>query len=607
MQLAFDPDNPNYEYITTVDRATEVLKELLKEKVLGVDIEGTGFDPYTETMLTVQIGTEDISYIFDARDIELGEIPEYKKLMESSAIVKIFQNGKFDYKWIKHFNKVNIANIYDTMLAEAVLQAGLGSGFYGLKGLALKYCDVDLDKNTVKSFIGMKHARFSEEQLKYGALDTLVLFPIFKKQIVALKKNEVFKVAKLEFAVTVVVAEMEYSGIYVDTKKWKEILAKIEDQKEEAKKEFYALIEPFYSHKQADLFGGFEPVININSQQQLLDLFNNKLGLHMESTGVAILEATDHPVVKVLMKYRKAEKLMSAFGDSFLNLINPVTKRVHPSFNQMGAATGRFSCNRPNLQQIPAGRTASFRECFNPIPGYKMVVSDYSSMEMRILADLSKDQRLMDAVIKGLDLHSYTASVMFGLEYNDDFKDNHPDKRFAAKAINFGLMYGMGAHSLARQINVTPEEGEEYMKKYFESYPSVGAFLDGMAKNAVKNGWSSTPAGRKRWYKIPEKSDPDYKKKIGRIERQAKNHPIQGTNADAIKFALIYVHERFKSGEFDGRITHTVHDEIVCEVREDQAEEFAQVLSDEMIRAAEIYVKNVPIASDPFVGDVWEH
>jgi DNA polymerase I-like protein with 3'-5' exonuclease and polymerase domains len=232
---------------------------------------------------------------------------------------------------------------------------------------------------------------------------------------------------------------------------------------------------------------------------------------------------------------------------------------------------------------------------------------DYSSFEMRILAELSGDEKFIKALREDLDLHSYTAALMFGLEYTDDFKKKYPDKRQAAKAINFGLMYGMGPSRLAVQIDVTKEEAVGMMEKYFASYPSVRDFLAKMAKNAVRNGWSSTPAGRKRWYKTPDSSDPDYKKKIGSIERQAKNHPIQGTNADAVKYALVFLHDRLKKDGIDGGITHTVHDEIVSEIREDQAEYWAKVQSEEMCRAAKLFITKVPVVSDPFVGDVWEH
>src|SRR4030043_2462417 len=168
-------------------------------------------------------------------------------------------------------------------------------------------------------------------------------------------------------------------------------------------------------------------------------------------------------------------------------------------------------------------------------------------------------------------------------------------------------MYGMGPTRLAAQINVTPEEGRERMGRYFASYPSVRNFLDKMAKNAVRNGWSATPAGRKRWYNLPDSSDPDYKKRVASIERQAKNHPIQGTNADAIKYALVFLQDRLKKEGIDGGIELTVHDEIVSEIRNDQAELWAKIQSAEMVRAAELFIKKVPIASEPFIGDVWEH
>jgi DNA polymerase-1 len=171
----------------------------------------------------------------------------------------------------------------------------------------------------------------------------------------------------------------------------------------------------------------------------------------------------------------------------------------------------------------------------------------------------------------------------------------------------------MGAMGLAGRIGqemgkeISKEEGEDYMNRYFASYPSVKTFLDHTAKSAVQKGYSVTVAGRKRWYHKPEKDDPDYKKKISSIEREAKNHPIQGANADAVKYALVFLQERIKNEKIDGNLILTVHDEIVSEVREDQAQYWAQVQSDEMIRAAALFIKKVKIVSDPFVADVWEH
>jgi DNA polymerase I len=609
VELKFDPKDPKYEYITDAKRLDEVLDLLSKERAVGVDVETTGFDAYTEMLLTVQLGTPEISYIVDARKIDLKKVPKFKELLENTKIIKILQNGKFDYKFIKHQAGAEICNIYDTMLAEGVLMAGLGSGFYGLQGLVSKYLGFELSKEARSSFQGMKHRKFTDEQLKYGALDTLVLFPIFEKQIVALKKEKIFDIAKLEFAATRVVAEMEYRGIFIDVPRWKTIVLDLREKRDKHAIKFYNAISPYYAAAMSkDLFGDRIPPININSQVQLMDLFNNKLGLDIPSTGDAVLAIIDHEIAVILREYRKYEKLISAFGDSLLEKVNSVTGRLHPSFNQLGAATGRFSCRDPNLQQIPRNsEEAPFRECFNPQPGYKLVTTDYGSFEMRVLAELSNDDKFIHALKEGLDVHSYTAALMFGLEYTDDFKKKYPEKRQAAKAINFGLMYGMGPGSLARQIDVSKDEAVGMMNKYFESYPKVKKFLNKMATNAVRNGWSSTPGGRKRWYKKPDESDPDYKKKIGSIQRQAKNHPIQGTNADAVKYALVFLHDRMKKEGIDGGVTHTVHDEVVCEVPNEVAEKWADIQSEEMIRAAKIFLKNVPVTSDPFVGDVWEH
>ena len=608
MEFKFDPENPKYEYITERSHYDKVIKELEGVNVVSVDTETTGFDPHTCKLLLFQISTPDKSYIIDARALNIADLPEIRDILEDQKKIKLLQNAKFDYKFIKKHTGIEMYNIYDTMLAEGVLTAGLSAKMSSLKVLSKDYLGLDMDKNIRKSFIGLKDINFSEDQLKYAAIDTFVLFPIFEAQIPKLKMQGVVDTAKTEFAVTKVIGEMELKGVYINKSKWSDIIKNLKVRRDELTNEFYDKISGFYEYNSIDLFGNSTPPININSNPQLLELFNKRVGLNLPSTGDPILETVNHPLVSTLREYRKYEKLISAFGESLLEKINPVTKRIHPEFNQMGAATGRFSCNNPNLQQIPRNQPeAPFRECFNPAEGYKFVISDYSSMEMRILADLSGDEKFITAIRNGYDLHSYTAALMFGLEYSDDFKKKHGDLRQAAKAINFGLMYGMGPGRLAAQINVTPELGKEYMEKYFASYPSVRTFLKRVADDAVRKGYSVTPGGRKRWYKMPDKNDPDYKKLIGSIERQAKNHPIQGTNADAMKFALVSLYERIKRDKIDASILLTVHDEIVTECADEQADTFKDILSEEMVKAAEVFVKKVPIASDPFVGDVWEH
>ncbi len=615
MELKFDPANPSYEYITKEDQANAALDILEKAKVVGIDIESTGLDPYTSTLLLVQIGTEDRSYIFDARALDLKNFTRFKGYLESPKILKIFHNGKFDYKHIKIHVGAAPTNLYDTMLAEVILNAGLGRGYYSLKDLTKKYTGMDLKKDVRETFEGVTNkTKINVEQLQYSALDTLILFPIFDQQLVKIKSENLLNVAKLEFAATRAVGEMELTGIYIDEKKWRDIMVHLSERRNALAKEFQEAIRPYYSNNMIDLFGNHADTINMNSQQQLMDLFNNKLNLNLPSTGDALLALHNEPIVKLLRNYRGYEKLLSAFGDSLLSKINPVTKRLHPEFNQLGTATGRFSCNNPNLQQIPRNsEEAPFRTCFNPEAGHKLVTADYSSFEMRILAELSGDAKMIKALNDGLDIHSYTASLMFNVPYSDDFKKKYPSYRQIAKPIGFGLMYGMGSTGLAARIEnetgtpVSREQGEDYMNRYFASYPSVKDYLNKTAKKAVRDGFSTTPLGRKRWYDKPLKDDPDFRKKESRIEREAKNHPIQGTNADAVKYALIFLNDRMKKEGIHGGLTLTVHDEIVSEIRDDEAEYWAKVQSEEMVRAAQLFIKKVKIQSDPFVGDVWEH
>ncbi len=609
MELRFDPENPIFVHVTTENMLNEALEELEKLKVVGIDIEGTSLDPYSSILLTVQIGTPEKSFIFDARKLKLKEFPRFKEFLENPKIIKIFHNGKFDYKHIKQNLGIQVCNLFDTMLTEALLNAGMSSGYYSLKELAFKYTNIDLKKAVRESFEYMTaSSRLNESQLKYSAMDTLILFPIFEEQLNKLKKEQLVDVAKLEFATTRVVGDMELKGVHLDAKRWKQIINDLGIKRTELAKKFQQEIRPLFKSNTVDLFGNVGDSININSQVQLMDLFNNKMHLNLPSTGDGVLELCNDPIVKILREYRGYEKLVSAFGENLLSKINPKTKRIHPEFNQLGAATGRFSCNNPNFQQIPRqSENAPFRSCFNPDPGYKLVTTDYSTFEMRIMAELSDDTRLIDAFKKGVDVHSHTAALMFGLELTDDFAKKYPDERFAAKSINFGLMYGRGSTSLAKQLGISPERGREYLDKYFKSYPGVRKYLERVAKEGVKKGWSTTPAGRKRWYAQPDPTEPDYSRKISHIERQAKNHPIQGTNADAIKYALVFLTEKIKEKNFDASIILTVHDEVVCEVREDQAEEWAKIQSEQMIRAGQLFIKKVPVESKPFVGDVWEH
>lgn len=595
-----DFTRPNYEYITDQSRVAGAAEELAREDILAVDIEASALDPYFAQLLLFQIGTPEKAYVF-AGHLDLTPL---KPLLESPQKLKLLQNAKFDYGMLKHLCQIEVRNMYDTMLAERLLTNGRERRMSSLGVLAQKYLDLTLDKDydSYRWDVVAATGRVTEKHLIYAALDVLVLFPIFEKQYVELTKEDLLPIARLEFRVAPVVAEMELRGSFIDVDRWREHIQELSLNRDEAARRLQEEVRPLYNASQLGLFGEQADAINLNSQPQLLELLNDKLNLSAPSTGSAVLKSIRHPVAEMLLEYRGYEKLISAFGEGLLEKVHPKTGRLHPDFMQLRAETGRFACARPNLQQIP--KDSAFRECFVAPPGYKLITADYSQAELRILAEVSGDPVLIDAYKSGQDLHAYTASQMFRVPIEKVRKDV---ERFQAKSINFGLMYGRGANSLAAQIKVSPEEGKRLLKLYFQTYRKVKVWLDKAASDAVKKGYAVTLGGRKRWFTLPEEGDPSYERQVSSIERQGKNTPIQGTSADMTKYALVYIFDRIRQEGWEAYLIHTVHDEIVIEVREEIGEEVRQAVREEMVRAGELLLKKVPIVADAVLGDVWGH
>jgi len=595
IKFEFDPKNPNYELIETQEGVEKAINELKKREILAVDTEATDLDPYAATLLLIQVGTPEKAYIFNHQKVDTSPL---KTLLEDPKRLKILQNAKFDYEMLKVNADIALENIFDTMLAERILTIGIRRE-NSLEAITLKHLGLQLDKSTWETF-GKEISTFTPKQLEYSALDVLVLFPIFKLQFKNLQKEKLIRTAQLEFRCLPVVAEMELKGVYIDVKKWRKNLKELKEKRDLAAARIQEELRPLYQNTQVDLFGHQVDVVNLNSPIQILEAFR-KVGIDLPSTGEAILTRTDHPIAKMLLGYRSHEKLLSAFGENLLSKINPKTGRVHPDYMQIGADTGRFACSKPNLQQIPTD--SAFRDCFIPPKGYKFVVSDYSQIELRIMAEMSKDPSFMKAYREDKDLHTLTASQM----YNVPFEKVDKKMRFNAKSINFGLMYGRGANSLAVQLEVSPEEAKQLFKKYFKAYGGVKRWLDKTAKDAIRNGYSTTLGGRKRWYTPPDPADPSYERQLGHIERQGKNTPIQGTSADMVKYALVYIYDKIKENGYEAWPVHTVHDEVVIEVREDQAEEVKEMVEEQMLRAAKVLLKKVPVNADAQVTDVWAH
>ncbi len=586
----------DFELIQDPSRLAEVAEHLSRETIVGIDTETTGLDPHTVELLLLQISTADKVYIVDCRRL----VPlALKPMLENPAIRKIAQNAKFEYEMLRQQVGITLANMYDTMLAERLLTAGI-SREISLKKIAHKYIGANLDKSVREAFYklaGNGDSYLAQEQLHYAARDAYIMLPIWRAQAPELKKQRLEQVAELEFQCIAAVGDMELAGVQIDEVRWRKIISDVQIQRDQTAIELAALLEP--ATMQATMFG--VSAINLNSNTQLVDALC-KLGVDLPDTMEATLSKFSHPAVTKLLEYRGQEKTLSAFGENVLGLINPRTHRIHPDFNQYGADTGRFSCTRPNVQQIPA--TSDFRKCFVAPAGYKLVTCDYSQAELRILAELSGDEGFVTAFQSGGDLHSLTASQMFGVPLADVQKP----QRNAAKAINFGLAYGMGPGGLAPRLGVTLDESKELISRYFKAYPGVQKWLDKAAKDAVRNGYSTTTLGRKRYYNIPDESlkrssEDDWRKQIAAIERQGKNSPIQGCNADMTKIALIYLRTALKG--WDARTVNTVHDEIVVEVREDQAEEVKHLVEDAMVRAGQVILKVVPIVAEASMADYW--
>jgi len=349
-------------------------------------------------------------------------------------------------------------------------------------------------------------------------------------------------------------------------------------------------------------------LLNLDSPAQVVKCLND-LGVEVESSDVKELKKHKHnPIVKLLLDYRKYAKFITTYGEPMIDRIHPLTGRLHTRFKQM-VDTGRMSSSDPNLQNIP--KEQRYRACFVARPGYKLVTCDMSQAELRILAAYSQDPVFLEAFAQGLDLHTRTASDLFGLTYDeviadkklDDSDPNKRNYRGNVKALNFGLIYGLTKVGLALRMGTSEKEAQALINMYFGKYTRINTWLKGAAKSAVKNGYSTTRSGRRRYYTLPDPSSSDFNRMRGGIERQGKNHPIQGTNACTIKQSMNYIVDRIKS--YDARLLLTVHDEVIVEAKEEQAQEVSVVVSQSMVDGFAEFVPEVKMVADADIENYW--
>jgi DNA polymerase-1 len=524
-----------------------------------------------------------------------SRVSALKSLIADPAVSKTAHNAKFDAAVLRRAGVTLEGLAFDTMLASYVLDPGrrshaidllavefLGQPMASLEGLVGKGKDeVPLDLAPVAAVAEFAGAE-SEASLR--------LREIFEAQLTLHGQRDLL--TNIELPLSAVLADMERAGVCIDIEWFRSLQTRFRAERERIEREIYAA-------------AGSE--FNINSNQQLRVILFDQLGLPVlkrtptgPSTDASVLQELaeeGHLLPTLLMDYREIAKLESTYLDTLPELVHPEDGRLHTSFNQTVAATGRLSSSDPNLQNIPIRRELGrdIRRGFVAQPGWKFLVADYSQIELRLLAHLSRDPAFVAAFTSGGDIHRQTAAVIFGI----DLADVTSEMRSRAKTINFATIYGQGANALARQLRIPHAEAKAFIETYFARFSGVRAYLDTQVRYARENGYVETIFHRRRY--IPELRDRNFNiRAFG--ERVATNAPIQGSAADLIKVAMIRIHEALRSQSLAGQLLLQVHDELVLEAPPDELDTVSQIVRGAMEGAATL---SVPLVVDLGIGTNW--
>ena len=587
---------PNYEYIATEAEARTALSDIANYKTIEVDTEATSLDPHTGKPVLLQIGVPNKAYVFDIRsDTEHSTIgwELFKPLLTDPNVLKLLQNAVFDMKYIKKHGGYYLNNIYDTMLVEQLFSLGLGWTKANLQSLVMRHMGITMDKEPRGTFQDYGQT-FKPFQLEYAANDVVVLNMIKSMQMPRIQQEGFENVCRLEFEFCKPMCEMELNGITFDVDKHRVLLEDIDRDRQKHGKVVSNMLSAM--EDQTTLFG--VSLINIDSNVQLKKALR-KYGLELDSTDVnALGKFKGIPVIDALLDYRKAQKFISTYGESLIQKINEITGRLHTEFKQM-VSTGRMSSSAPNLQNIP--KKQIYRSCYVAKEGHSLITADMSGAELRILGNLSADPVFVECYANGIDLHTRTASEVFGIPFDRVTNDD----RGAAKAINFGLCYGLSKYGLARRLKISEKEADSMITSYFKRYVGVKRLLETSAKTAVMKRCSTTVSGRKRFYKLPEYGHPEFDKKKRAIEREGKNAIIQGANADTIKEAMILAVNRLEERNMKSKLILTVHDEIIIEAPFNEQEEAKRIAEQSLIDGFGHYFDLIPMETDGLVGPCW--
>ena len=560
-----------------VDDLREISK---KAKSLGhvvFDLETTSLDPIqTDIVAIVFAFTDHCSYYLRLKtkdeDRWQEAYPILKELFENPSIKKIAHNIKFEYAVLKE-KKIELAHLFwDTMLA--VYLGDANRSHYNLENVVIDYFGV-IKKNYKKlqgkleSILDIPHEALEEYTYEDGEF-TCRIYMLQQKE---LEKENIKLLGEIEIPLVPVLAEIERAGVLIDEKHLGHIKEIFRHEVAGLKEKIYALAGETF---------------NIHSTRKLQEILFEKMGMKPlkktktgYSTDMSVLEklGKKHPIAEAVVRYRILSKLISTYLEALPKLIHPQTTRVHTSYNQSVAATGRLSSNNPNLQNIPIkgkeGR--DIRSAFIAPKSMVMASFDYSQVELRILAHLSKDKNLLGAYQHNKDIHTQTAEMLFVGE------EITTDKRRMAKTMNFSVMYGISAYALSEDIGVSVSEAKAFIDGYFEAYPGVREYIDTCIEEARRQKWVTTYYGRKRY--VPSITDTNFSIR-SRAERVAFNSIIQGTASDVIKLAMIELHRKKKANDFEGEMVMQVHDELVFYLPKEKLESSAQVIQETMKNVA---------------------
>ena len=589
-----------YVLIDTKVKRADLISKLFMQKSVCFDTETTGLDMFNDDVVGMSF-----SYaIGEAYYVTLPEnkaeatevIHEFKAFFQNDRIEKIGQNIKFDLLMLKQYGVELKGKLFDTMIAHYVVQPELRHGMDYLAEIYLNYRTIHFEDIVSKKGKNTTDIRSVDidKLCDYAAEDADITFRL--KQILEneLKKYEVEKLYyDIEMPLMRVLATMEHTGVRIDGEALNQSSVILTDEMMNLEKEIHKI-------------AGYE--FNVSSPMQVGEILFDRLKLDDKakktktgqySTSEDILEKlqSKHPIIGKILDYRGLKKLLSTYIDALPQLINSKTGKVHTSYNQTVAVTGRLSSTNPNLQNIPIrdAQGKEIRKAFIPDEGCIFLSVDYSQIELRIMAHLSSDANMMEAFNKGLDIHSATAAKIFNIPLDEVTSD----MRRKAKTANFGIIYGISAYGLSDRLGISKIEAKEFIDGYFATYPDVKKYMSSSINHAKTAGFVETLFGRKRT--LPDINSQNSIVR-GFAERNAINAPIQGTAADIIKIAMIRIQNRLELEKMEAKMTMQVHDELNFTVPKDELENVRTLVIEEMEHAIQL---RVPLIADCGIGVNW--